>query len=193
MIVNVINCVHRTDRLQHFLQQAEEQQFGYKIWGGIIDNNIPCVGISKSYKRIIQSAKENNDPCCIIAEDDICYSAPNAHDYFISQIPDNYDLFMGSVYTGTITEEGIVGNFSGFTLTIVHSRFYDTFLSTPENNHIDRQMFLHKGVYKVCDPFVCYQLDGYSDNAGKKTDYFKRHMNGRKFFGATSEGLKTIL
>lgn len=192
MIVNVISLKHRTDRWNHFLQEADTQQMAYRRWEGIIDNNMPCVGISKSYKRIIQDAKDNGYKACCVAEDDICFSAPGSYDYFLSQVPNDYDLFLGSIYSGHIKEDGTVENFSGFTLTVFHSRFYDKVLSTSENNHIDRQMFLHKGLYKVCDPFVCYQLDGFSDNVGRKTDYFKKHMKGRKFFGANSVEPKII-
>jgi len=180
MIVNVINLPHRTDRLEHFLQQAKEQNFEYKRWEGII-HNIPATGISRAFKQIVRWAKENNIPSVCIAEDDIEFSSLGAWDYYIKNIPNEYDLYLGSVYAGDL-DNGIVTWFTGYTLVIIHERFYDTFLSTNEGNNIDMQMKLHNGLYKVCQPFVCKQIDGYSDHARKITNYNRHYLAGKKFF-----------
>ena len=180
-IVHVLNLPHRTDRLESFKQQAKEQGFEYHRWDGIVHAQ-PFTGIAKAYKHIIKYAKENKLPYIIIAEDDCIFSAPKAFDYFISQIPADYDIFLSSIYWGEIDENNVVKDFSGFTLSIFNERFYDKFLSTFEQNHIDRQMKIHEGTYKVCSPFVAYQQYGYSDNSGKVTDYNKTYLYGRKFF-----------
>lgn len=182
-IVHVINLKFRTDRLEHFKQQAKEQGFEYKVWQGIV-HQLPFTGIAKAFKQIVQHAKDNNLERVIIAEDDVELSCPNAFNYFIENIPDDYDIYLSSVYAGDLSPQNTVTWFSGFTLCIIHSRFYDKFLSTPENNHIDRQMKIHKGVYKVCLPFIAKQIDGYSDNAHQVTNYNKKYLEGKKFLSA---------
>lgn len=184
-IVHVINLPYRTDRLEAFKRQATQQDFEYRRWDGIV-HQLPFTGIAQAYKRIIQYAKDEGLEMIAIAEDDICFSSLGSYDYFISQIPkDRFDLFLGSIYWGTIKEDNTVDEFSGFTLTVFHNSFYDKFLSTPEQNHIDRQMKIHEGIYKVCMPFVAYQKDGYSDNAQQNTKYNQKYLLGREFYTAT--------
>ena len=191
MIVNVINLPHRKDRLKHFINESKEQQFQYKVWDGIIDN-IPATGISKAFKQIVKWAKDNNLPCVCIAEDDIKFCDKGAWNFYIKNIPTEYDLYLGSIYCGDL-DNGIVNWFSGFTLVTIHERFYDKFLSTNEKNHIDRQMVLHKGIYKVCYPFAAIQLDGYSDNVGKVTNYNKKYLADRELFNSTKHSLQPLL
>lgn len=183
--VNLLNLPHRKDRLESALNQFKEQGIdNYKICEGVI-HNLPFTAIAKAYKRIIQSAKDNGDKLCCICEDDIIFSCKDSWKYFIDNIPDYYDIYLSSVYWGDILPDNILKEFSGFTLSIFHEMFYDKFLFTPENNHIDRQMKIHEGVYKVVQPFVAYQQDGFSDNAGKNTNYNEIYLKGVKFYGAT--------
>lgn len=187
-LVHVINLKHRPDRLEHFKQQAKEQGFEYKVWPGII-HELPFTGIAKAFKQVVQYAKDNNLDRVIIAEDDVCFSCHGAFNYFIENTPDDFDLYLSSVYAGDLTKENTVTWFSGFTLCIIHSRFYDKFLATPENNHIDRQMKIHEGIYKVCSPFIAKQIDGYSDNSHQVTNYNKKYLADKKFL--TYQGQQT--
>ncbi len=179
--VNIINLEHRTDRKESVINQMQLQGISnYKFHPGII-HQLPFTGISKAYKSVIQKAKDNGDEMCCIAEDDIEFSCNGAWNYFINNIPIEFDLYLGSVYWGNIAPDNTVTAFSGLTLTIFHSRFYDAVLRTKESNHIDREMKSHGGIYYVCSPFVCKQMDGFSDNAGCLTNYNKKYLSGRKF------------
>lgn len=180
MTINVINLPHRTDRLEHFKKQADEQNFEYKAWEGIT-HNIPATGISKAFKQIVRWAKENNQPKVTIAEDDILFCGEGAWDYYLQNEPSEYDLYLASVYAGDL-ENNIVTWFTGITLVTIHERFYDKFLSTDERNHIDMQMKLHNGIYKVCYPFAAIQMDGYSDNVCRVTNYNKKYLADKKLF-----------
>jgi len=144
-------------------------------------------GISRAHKQIVKWAKNNKLPCVCIAEDDFYITAKGGWEYFIQNIPSNYDLYLSSVYFGHIEEDGTCKDFCGFTLYMVHERFYETFLSTPNFGNIDRSMAKHKGVYKVCVPFIALQRDGmFSDNKQVVTNY-KRHLKGRKIFGKSPD------
>lgn len=163
------------------MRQLEEQKItDYKVWPGIYDKYDPKKGICMSHKRIIADAKERKLPCCAIMEDDAVFSAPGAFDYFLRQVPESYDLFMGMIYVGEIKENRVVNGFSGgVTLYLVHEKFYDTILELPDSCHIDRQMgercYLQE--YYVCQPNVCWQLGGMSENLRKIVYYDEYHKS----------------
>ncbi len=107
-------------------------------------------------------------------EDDCVFSAPGAFDYFVSQIPDDYDLFLSMVYEGQIDENNrLIKGFSGMTCYVLNERFYDQFLAMKEMNNIDRELGNHAWKYKyyVCNPFTSYQLDGWSENKFEERTY----------------------
>lgn len=116
-------------------------------------------------------------------EDDCTFSDAGAFNYFVSNIPNEYDLFLGCVYTGEI-KNNIVRDFTAMILYICHERFYDKFLSTPQKNHIDREMKTLSGLYVVSNPFVCNQTEGFSDNAEKNftLNDNKKYLYGRSFY-----------
>jgi len=177
---------HREERETSFIKQIQEQGItDYKVWDGIYEKHDPKKGICMSHKRIIQDAKDNNLPCCLIMEDDAVFSAPGAFDYFISQIPEDYDLFMGLIYVGTVKDYRVMNGFSGgVTLYVVHERFYDFVLDLPDSCHIDREMGLNcfDKLYLVCNPEVVFQKGGFSDNTRTK-QYYDTYLEGKPMFG----------
>ena len=182
-IVNVINLPHRPERLSSFHNQSKEQNFEYKVWEGVID--IPVQkGISHSHKNIIRYAKENNLEYVIISEDDCLFTDVGSYDYFIKNIPDKFDLYLASVSWGTIYQNNIVKLFSGLTLYICHNKFYNKFLLSDEEQHLDMQMYKLGGTYIVCNPFIAIQSEGFSDNRSKVVEYNKRYFKGCKHFSS---------
>lgn len=173
------NFPHRSIREQSFLKQIEEQNItDYKVWDGIYEKHDPKKGICMSHKRIISDAKANNLPYCLIMEDDCVFSAPGAFDYFLSHVPQEYDLFMGLIYHGEIKESRVMNGFSGgITFYLVNEKFYDIILDMPDSAHLDREMgeICFKQKYFVCDPFVCFQMASFSENMRKKMDYSNYH------------------
>lgn len=170
-----LNFPHREVREQSFLKQIEEQGItDYKVWDGIYEKHDPKKGICMSHKKIIREAKENNLPCCLIMEDDCVFSALGAFDYFLSQVPEDYDLFMGLIYHGEIQGSRVMNGFSGgVTFYLAHERLYDFILELPESVHIDRELgnFCFNKKYYVCNPFVCVQAPGYSENLRRCMNY----------------------
>lgn len=182
--VNVIHMEECVDRMKQFDKQAEEQGFYYHKHPGIVVGNIPFAGVNMAHKSIVKKAKESSKPMVIIAEDDCVFSAPGAYDYYLANMPAEFDLYLGMIYSGDIVD-GMVKNYmAGLTLYTVHERFYDKFLAMPVMNHIDRLLgnLANYNDFHVCDPFVCEQSDGWSFHK-KEEGKYKHLVADRIFFG----------
>lgn len=178
---------HRTDRWNNLMRQFSEQGItDYKIWEGIKHPDISIIGISESHKQIVRHAQTNGLQEVLIMEDDVCFCDKGAFDYFLSTKPTDFDIYLSSVYHGHTDIDNVIDDFCGLHCYIVHERFYDTFLNTKVQFagnafvHFDRAL-ANKGKYVVCDPFVCYQMDGFSDNKNQMATY-GHLMKHRKFF-----------
>ena len=186
MVVNFINLFFREDRLTHFQQQAKEQCFDYIRFEAIHNKKNPKEGITQSHKAVVRKAKEDGLDMCVVCEDDIRFFDVFAYDYFLSQIPKSFDLFFGLIYVGDVDSNNrVISSFSGgMTLYVIHSRFYDWFLSQPDNVHVDR----HTGDYAndfefyVCHPYVCEQIAGYSDNRHQKVLSYDVYLEGKDLY-----------
>lgn len=171
-------------RRQSYLEEMATQRAKFQVWDGMIDK--PAFrGISKIHKRIVRYAKNRNFHRCIIMEDDCKFSHPNSLKYFLSTVPQEYDLYFGCVYQGEVGENHrLLNGFSGvLTCYIVNSPFYDTFLKINSEAHLDNAIgeiaFSRK--FYVSDPMICYQADGFSYNHSKQMHYGK-YLDGRKLF-----------
>lgn len=185
VILNIIHLPKRTDRHNSLLVQMDKQKINFRIWEGEIHKHSRKKGICRSHKKIVQWAKDNKQPFVVIAEDDIQFFAEGAWDFYLDNIPNDYDLYFGMIYNGIINKENKITTVcSGMTLYMVNERFYDTFLSIPDDSHIDREStaFFNTHQLKVCNPFVCEQSGSYSDNSFRKCDY-KPLLRGRDLFG----------
>lgn len=184
--IHVLNLKHRTDRRDHVIKEFKKHGItDYQFWTPI-SHETAFVSISKSHKMIVEYAKRDGLNYIVVAEDDIEFADEGAWKYFIDNIPEDFDLYLSSIYWGDIKPDNTVEDFSSLTLYIIHSRYYDTFLETTEMGHIDRSQ-KGRGKFVVCNPFVSFQIDGYSDNVKHDTsDYFQKYMKGRKFYQALS-------
>lgn len=186
-ILNIIHLPQRDDRLQSFMEQMNEQVIAYKVWAGIYNKHRPYIGIANAHQQIVRYAKDNKLPYVIIAEDDIRFSCAGAWRYYLYKMPKSFDLYCGLIYSGKVDNDGrIIKGMSGTnTLYTVHERFYDFFLS-PNNakGHLDRELgkFALLYEYYVCQPMVCTQMGGYSDNLRRKV-YYDEYLIGKKLFG----------
>jgi hypothetical protein len=77
-------------------------------------------------------------------------------------------------------KDNSVIDFSGPILYLIHERFYDTFLSINENNHIDRAL-KNRGRFIVCNPMVAIQHDGFSDNS-KRIMHYDIYLKEKKVY-----------
>lgn len=186
MKLNIIHLPKRKDRYDLLVKELSEQDISdYEIWHGEIVPRSRRTGICRSHKKIVQYAKDNNIPKVVIAEDDIKFFAKGAWEYYLQQMPDDFDLYFGMVFKGQIDSNNrLVEVAHGMTLYTVHERFYDYFLSIDDNNHIDLASTKEYKKYKfiVCNPFVCTQNGTYSDNSFGCRNY-EPLLVGRKIFG----------
>jgi hypothetical protein len=181
MKLNIIHLPYRKDRLRALKTELATQGISeYQIWDGIIDQNLPCRGITLAHKKIVQFAKQNRLKEILIAEDDIHFTAPTSFDFYRSNIPFNYDLYLGGIIWGNLKEDNSVNDFSGTTLYMINERFYNTFLSLPENKDLDR-VLANLGEYYVCNPMVAIQHNGFSDNRKRFID-FKPYLENTNFY-----------
>src|ERR1700749_433634 len=127
----------------------------YEIWPCIILSDV-VESINASHKMIVQWAKDNGLPEVCIAEDDLMFTAPGAWKYFLSKKPKFFNLYLAGCYSPikhgwdedqySYTLEPV-----GFHCYIIHERYYDTFLATPSNLHIDTAQ-------KTIGIKVCYPM-----------------------------------
>jgi hypothetical protein len=146
----------------------------YKIWPPIEDTNNVVSSISKSHKQIVASAKKEELPMAAIFEDDVMFLKEGAWQYFLSKIPRFFDLYLAGCYspikhgwdeaTYSYTTEPV-----GLHAYIIHSQYYDTFLATDENAHIDTAQ--KSNAIKVCYPMAAIQRPGFSSNNRAWADY----------------------
>jgi len=178
----------REQRALSIIRQSKEQKFSMRMWEGeifrgrFIDGRI---GISRSFKKIVKWAKERQLERVVIGEDDILFSYPGAWEYYLTNIPDSYDIYLGSIYAGDLSGNRVVNGYSGHSLITIHNRAYDFILSADENFHLDRWCgkFCSEKEFIVCDPYVVYQIkEGYSDNHNRLVSH-EGYFNGVKFFG----------
>ena len=54
--------------------------------------------ISASHKMIVQWAKDNNMESVTIGEQDLMFTAPDAWDYYLKQMPQSFDVYLGCSY-----------------------------------------------------------------------------------------------
>ncbi len=170
------------------IEQTNQQNIQYTFINAIYDKDVPFRGCAQSHKLIVKIAKLLGLKMVAIAEDDIRFFAPGAYDFFIKNIPESFDLWLGMSYSLIEYPDGLVKDyFDSLSLYVINERFYDEFLALEETNHIDRQLsfIAHKKEFKVCTPYVCEQLDGYSFLAGYSRTYGHR-LEGKQKFGISS-------
>lgn len=180
MKLNVI-CGNRTERMPRLVDELYKQGIkDYELWEGIYLPHSVKASINAAHKQIVKYARLAEWEEVAIAEDDLKFTHPNSWNYFLSQKPKDFDIYLSMIYSGDIDENNCVKKFTGMTLYIVAKRFYDTFLSIPDEEHID-QALANFGKYVVCNPFVAMQYDGFSGNTGKNEQY-ETLLQGRNIY-----------
>lgn len=180
----------REERIISIVRQSKSIRFGVRFWegdtfrGNFIDARI---GVARAFKRVVQWAKDNTLNRVTIGEDDLLFSDPGAWKYYLDNIPEDYDLYLGGVYDGIFRDGRLVSSYAGHSLITVSNRFYDFFLEAnpDENLHLDRwlgQYYAEKKYY-VCYPFVVSQIPtSYSDNHKAMATHAPL-LEGARFFG----------
>lgn len=171
MKLNII-IGNRTERLPKLLNELESNGItDFKFWEGMY---LPSIkeSINRSHKQIVQWAMDNDIDEVCIAEDDLKFFSTKSWEFYLSKKPNwwEYDIYLSMVFMGDIKPNNKVDEFTGLTMYCVSKKFYDIFLSTPSEGHLDL-LLARQGDYHVCMPFVATQFDGISGNTGKYEEY----------------------
>lgn len=178
-IIHIIHNLARKDRFKILQKEIATQSLCVRFWPAIMDKIIPFRGVARAHKQIVRWAKEQGLQEVLIAEDDIKFFKPYAFLQFIQNKPNEYDLYLGNIFGGNIAEDNTVTDFAGLTMYYISERFYDTFLAANEMNNFDRSL-AGLGKYVVCNPMVCSQYGGYSDNKKEYVADYDHHLKQYK-------------
>jgi len=181
MTINMLYDDRRPEKLDNIMYELQRQKiYNYlKLWRAVILNNKSVVeSINAGHKRIVQFAKDQGFPEVCIAEDDLMFPSENGWAYFIKNKPEKFDIYIGGTYLSDNRIEKTppllkVSEYVGNHLIIISNKYYDTFLSVPDNLHIDTAQ---KGLgdFYVCYPFPALQKAGRSANNNNQiVDYNK--------------------
>jgi len=182
--IGIIHVEKDTDRYNRLLKELEQQGIkDYTIFPAVHDIRSVKRGINLAHKSVIEYAKEAGFEEVCVMEDDLRFTNPNSFNYFLKSKPTDYDLYLGGIYVGDIFPDKTVKSFSGFHLYLCHSRFYDKFLATEEDAHVDREM-TGLGRFVVCEPFAAIQYNGFSSNTGKE-EVYDHLLHGRRLYDGT--------
>jgi len=167
----------RKQRLPKLLEELERQGIeDYEFWDAIYLPSVKA-GINAAHKQIVRYAQLAGWEEVCIAEDDLQFTNEKSWEYFLEHKPSDYHLYLSMIYLGEPDENNIVKEFTGLTLYIVKSDFYEKFLSVPGDDHIDHLLSKTGGKFVVCKPFVAKQFNGLSSNTGKWESYDKLLKN----------------
>lgn len=139
----------------------------YKIWQAVVLRESVVKSINASHKMIVGAARDLEWPYVIIAEDDLMFTDEGAWQYYLDNMPQRFDLYLGCTYVKPFSPIKV----TGFHLYTVHEKFYARFLSSPDDVHIDTFMDELNGDYRLCYPFPALQRAGFSANNSAHQNY----------------------
>lgn len=164
--LNVIFDERRIEKYEPLIAELKKHKIKYEIWPCILSRNVVSA-INASHKMIVRDAKEKGLKECFVAEDDVFFPAADGWQYFLNKKPQTYDLYLACTYVVPISNNKVCG----FHLYAISDKFYDRFLSIPDDVHIDTYMDELKGDYHYCYPFAALQRPGFSSNNMAQTNY----------------------
>lgn len=173
-MIHVIHDTRYPEKLKILTEDFESKGIPFTIWPAVIDGPTIEGSINMSHKQIVGYAKEEGLESIIIAEDDAWFPDDHGYEYFLHKTPKNYDIYLAGTYgpktpypylNGIIQAEQIIG----LHCYRIHKNYYDTFLATPDEAHIDISQ--RDGLFLACYPFACLQRPGYSSNNKREVNY----------------------
>ena len=180
-----INLAHR-----QIVQFAKDNYMPFII---IAEDDILFMSKVREYETKIKQLKEKDANYAerkdyLLSQIELAKKEPTAWQYFLDNIPEDCDIFLGMWYACDLVEGNrIMDAFSGMTLYLIRERFYDFFLGLPESIHIDRELGKHANQFKIlfADQIVCEQDGSYSSNVKTTVGLagYRSFLKGRKIFG----------
>ena len=166
--LNIIHDIRRTEKYAPLIFELKWQKiYPFVIHHATVLKHSVVESINASHKKIVRAAKEAGSPYVIIAEDDVMFTDSGAWQYYLDNMPQSFDLYLGCTYVKPFS----LNKVAGFQLYTVHEKFYDTFLEAPDKDHIDIAMNYLGGDYHICIPVVALQRPGYSANNNAYANY----------------------
>lgn len=167
--LHIIYDDRRSEKYPLLLEQLIEQGItSYELYPAIIDKRTVVESINAGHKALVRMAKENKMPFIAIGEDDLMFTAPDAWQYFLNNMPKDFSVYVAATYIVPVSNNKLVG----FHCYVVNSSFYDQFLSVPDNEHIDTAICNLNSNHKICYPFAALQRPGFSaNNPGDTVNY----------------------
>jgi len=165
--LNIIHDSRMIERYDPLIKELKRQHIDdFEIWPCLI---LPSVvsSINESHKMIVRHAKESGIDEVAIAEDDVIFPANDGWEYYLRNKPKEYDIYVACTYCIPISNNIM----TGFHLYMVNAKFYEAFLSLPNNVHIDTAMNDLNGNWKFCYPFAALQRPGWSSNNNAVCNY----------------------
>lgn len=170
--LNIIYDDRNFDRLPYLLEECERYGIEYKIWAACIDKKTVLESITESFRQIIQWAKDEGLKEVMIGEDDLTFPCNGAWEYFLKNKPNDFDVYVGGSYLIDNRWEYKppvvkVNEWVGNHLIIVHEKYYDKWLASKPDGHIDTEQS-GKGDFYVCFPYAALQRPAKSANCNNQ-------------------------
>lgn len=171
--LNIIFDSRRHEKLEPLLAELSRQSItDYEIFPCIIYPDV-VKSINASHKMIVQRAKDDGLKEVCIGEDDLCFPSENGWRWFLENKPSTFDIYSAGCYMSfeRPSAPGLVKfkTLVGFHLYIVSERYYDKFLATRDDDHIDTAQ--RGGEFYSIWPFAALQSPGYSANNKINVNY----------------------
>lgn len=171
MTVNIISDIRLIERYEPLLNELGRQGItDFKLWPPVEDPGSVIRSINLSHKQIVADAKETGLPYTAIWEDDCMIIAKDGWKHFLDGLPPwKWDLYLAGTYGLGRPVTNPIRSINGLHCYLINERFYDTFLSVPDDQHIDVALD-GKGLYYCEYPFVALQRPGWSSNTRAFSD-----------------------
>lgn len=180
MIIYVLHDLRRPDEEWRLCMEELERQGirNYIMYPAVVNGNTVYQSINWSHKNIVSEAKHKNLPEVCIMESDVLFPAADGWKYFLRDMPEDFDIYLAGQYmhnmepfrtNSLFSHHHSVNTIVGFHCYIVKARYYEQFLSVPDDGHVD--CLQTGGTYRVCYPFAAIQRPGWSANAKGNVDY----------------------
>lgn len=168
MILNIIHDNRQLDRLPSLIEQCIKYNIRYVIWEACIDKKNVLENITESFRRIIEHAKTNKLTEVLIAEDDCMFVCDLSWEYFFKNKPHTYHCYVGGSYLIDNRYEYKpplvkVNEWVGNHFILIHESYYDIWLSSKPDGHIDTEQS-GRGDFYVSFPYVALQKPSFSAN-----------------------------
>lgn len=170
MIVHCLFDTRRTEKFGPLLNELKRQGItSYRIISPVEDSQSVIRSINLSHKSIIRLAKDLKLDKVAVWEEDCLIPHPDGWNRFLGDTPEDFDIYLGGTYGLGRPIENPIPAITGFHCYIMHNKFYDTFLSIPDNVHCDTGLD-GLGKFVVHYPFIAIQRAGWSANSMSYSD-----------------------